>query len=221
MDIKDYSAITPEVKQLFERGCQALAKKNYDAAIHFFSLALRSFPQSASILFNRGLAFYHKGNFPAAIQDYTESLQLKPTSAKIYNNRGLCYQSLKNHQKAVADFSKAIELNPDFAGAYYNRASAYFSLNDFERAWQDLQKARALGYPVNQAFWDSVLKSRFQGQLDFLVGRVRSFQLKEGYLPRSLQELVLKGYLSCLPELPINLKFVYQPESGKVSIRVE
>jgi len=209
------------VRALFEKGCQCLSQKNYDRAIQFFSAALVSFPNCVTLLFNRGRAWYFKGNFHQALSDYSEAIKLQPDSARVYNNRGLCYQALKEYQKAIDDFSKAIELQPDFAGAYYNRASTYATVGDYERAWEDLKKAKALNYSVNPFFWQSVLKKKFQGQVDFVSDKIHSFQLREGHLPSSLQQLIFRGYLSFLPELPPGLKFVYDPITGRVSLQEE
>ena len=47
---------------------------------------------------------------------------------------------------------------------------------------------------------------------------VKMFQSEEGRNPKSLDEIVGGDYLPKLPDLPPNLKFEYNPTTGKVSV---
>jgi hypothetical protein len=47
---------------------------------------------------------------------------------------------------------------------------------------------------------------------------IRLFNVQEGRNPKDLNELVTKNYLGALPALPPGMKFVYDPDQGKVSV---
>jgi hypothetical protein len=45
---------------------------------------------------------------------------------------------------------------------------------------------------------------------------IQSFQVQEGRLPASLNELVTKKYISTLPPPPAGMKYDYNPQTGQV-----
>ena len=45
-----------------------------------------------------------------------------------------------------------------------------------------------------------------------------TFQASESRPAKSLQELIAAGYLRVLPELPLGMKWQYNPQTGKASI---
>jgi hypothetical protein len=62
-------------------------------------------------------------------------------------------------------------------------------------------------------------KSKAMDDLLYLRNKINTFQIQEGRYPYTLQELVEKGLTEQLPEPPEGMKFVYQPDSGKVSVQ--
>ncbi|MBL6764628.1 MAG: hypothetical protein ISQ14_06710 [Verrucomicrobiae bacterium] len=46
---------------------------------------------------------------------------------------------------------------------------------------------------------------------------IQQFEAAEGRFPKSLQEMVDKGYLSALPEAPQGMKASYDPQTGAFS----
>jgi hypothetical protein len=45
---------------------------------------------------------------------------------------------------------------------------------------------------------------------------IQMFNVSEGRYPSDLKELVTKGYMSKLPELPTGMSYQYDPQSGQV-----
>jgi len=62
-------------------------------------------------------------------------------------------------------------------------------------------------------------KSRAMNDVLYLKNKINTFQVQEGRLPNSLEEIKAKGYIDKLPEPPAGMKFVYDSTTGKVSVQ--
>jgi hypothetical protein len=60
--------------------------------------------------------------------------------------------------------------------------------------------------------------SEKQIDLAYINQAIQQFQVGEGRLPKSLQELVDEKYLGKIPEPPYGYKIVYDPAAGAVSV---
>lgn len=60
--------------------------------------------------------------------------------------------------------------------------------------------------------------SEKQIDLAYINQAIQQFQVGEGRLPKSLQELVDQKYLGKIPEAPYGYKIVYDAMSGSVSV---
>jgi Tfp pilus assembly protein PilF len=126
----------------FERGLEALGKKDYDHAIIHFNAYMQANPkQNASAYYNRGLAHYGKKDYDWALADFTESIHLDPRNADAYCNRGSVHYHKKQYDKAIDDFDAALRLNPRHPGASDNRGSAYAAKKDYDKAIAVYQEA--------------------------------------------------------------------------------
>jgi hypothetical protein len=47
---------------------------------------------------------------------------------------------------------------------------------------------------------------------------VQLFQVQEGRLPKTLDELVSKRYLGSIPAAPAGMKYDYSPQTGQVRV---
>lgn len=63
-------------------------------------------------------------------------------------------------------------------------------------------------------------KNRMESKLAIssLTQAIQLFKAQEGRLPASLDELVSKQYVRALPQLPRNLKYQYDPNTGQVDL---
>ena len=139
----------------FERGVEALDKKDYDVAIACFTACIRDNPRSAEAFYNRGIANINKNEYHKGIEDYSEAIRLAPEDAKAYYNRGTAYYHQKKYDKAIEDYSQTIRLNPKFAAASYNnRGLAYTYKNEDDKAIEDYSQAIRLDPKYAKAFYN-------------------------------------------------------------------
>ena len=52
-----------------------------------------------------------------------------------------------------------------------------------------------------------------------LKNSIDAFYIEEGRYPESLQELVNKGYIKEIPELPEGMNYYYDPKTGKIEVK--
>uniref|UniRef100_A0AAV1T792 PAP/OAS1 substrate-binding-related domain-containing protein n=1 Tax=Peronospora matthiolae TaxID=2874970 RepID=A0AAV1T792_9STRA len=109
------------VEWSFERGTSLMEKKQYAAAIPYFTEALdlvtatltpdRGIPCSAVKLYHqRGLCFLASHKYKAAIEDLSRVMHMTPKSAELYAKRGKAYSALGEYHAALLDYSEAINL---------------------------------------------------------------------------------------------------------------
>ncbi len=116
-------------------------KKNYPAAITYWSKALKLNPKNALGHYNRALAYDNLEQYERAIDDYNKAIELDPRYAAAYNNRGVSYGKHKKYKKAIEDFNKTIALDREYAPAYCNRGNAYGHLKEYKMAIKDYDEA--------------------------------------------------------------------------------
>ncbi|MCX7917593.1 MAG: hypothetical protein N2589_05645 [bacterium] len=64
-------------------------------------------------------------------------------------------------------------------------------------------------------------KARAMDSIIYLKNKIKTFQLQEGRLPYSLEELVEKGYIKKeeMPKPPEGMKFEYNSKTGEVTVK--
>ena len=127
-----------------ERANQQFNKKNYQAALENYNLAIKHYPTLAEAYYNRGLVKRIICNHEAAIQDFSIATILEPKMFLAYYYRGLTYYELGDYPYAVANYSHAIMLNSQLARAYYQRAIIFGELGKNVQAYEDFQQAAAI-----------------------------------------------------------------------------
>ncbi len=126
----------------FEKGLDALSKKDYEQAIIHFNAYMQANPkQNAAAYYNRGRVHYGKKDYDWAAADFTESIRLDPRHADSYNSRGSVYLHKKQYDKAIEDFDKALSLNPRHLGASNGRGSAFAGKKQYDKAVAVFQEA--------------------------------------------------------------------------------
>lgn len=144
-----------------QRGQQALARGDYEAALAAFNEAIAEGEYPAEAYANRGIAHEAMKNYESAVADYNEALALmdaaNPQRAEVLNNRGVAYLGLRRIEEAMADFDAAIEANPSYADAFANRGRAQVDHEDYEAAIEDLTRAIDLNPELAEAFGNRAL----------------------------------------------------------------
>jgi tetratricopeptide (TPR) repeat protein len=134
---KENAAIIAKNKALndtFNAGKDALAAKNYDAAIESFQKGTELDPNQNVIWANLadsyvGLAATKTGADQTAALDkaaeaYTKAIALKPDNPAYHNNYALTLAKSKKFEEAQAELNKAAQLDPAQAGKYYYNLGA-------------------------------------------------------------------------------------------------
>ncbi len=124
-----------------ERANQQFNKKNYQAALENYNLAIKHYPTLAEAYYNRGLVKRIICNHEEAIQDFSIATILKPKMFLAYYYRGLTYYELGDYPYAMANYNHAIMLNSKLAKAYYQRAIICGELGKNAQAYEDFQQA--------------------------------------------------------------------------------
>jgi tetratricopeptide (TPR) repeat protein len=119
-------------------GLLSLQNQHYDAAVEWFSRAIRRDPKPL-YLRSLGTALLRQGRREEALQVFDKALQLKPDDADLWRNLGHALSELGRADEAIMSFGQAVKLNPrDFDAAHkaalltcqaerYEEALAYFT----------------------------------------------------------------------------------------------
>ncbi|MCM8809830.1 MAG: hypothetical protein NC917_00925 [Candidatus Omnitrophica bacterium] len=64
-------------------------------------------------------------------------------------------------------------------------------------------------------------KAKAMDSIIYLRNKINTFQLQEGRYPKSLDELIEKGYINKeeMPKPPEGMQFVYDPKTGKLEVK--
>ena len=118
----------------FNAGKEALAAKNYDAAVEAFQKGTETDPSQHVIWANladayTGLASTKTGADQQAAQDkavgaFQKAIELKPDDPAYHNNYALALARAKKVDEAQAELNKAAQLDPSNAGRYYYNLGA-------------------------------------------------------------------------------------------------
>ncbi len=123
----------------FNAGKDALAAKNYDAAVAAFTKGTELDPMQSVIWANLadsyiGLAGTKTGADQEAALDkaldaYTKAIALKPDNPAYHNNYALTLAKAKKFDQAQEELNKAAQLDPAQAGRYYYNLGAVYVNN--------------------------------------------------------------------------------------------
>ncbi len=118
----------------FNAGKEALASKNYDAAVEAFQKGTETDPSQHVIWANladayTGLASTKTGADQQAAQEkavgaFQKAIELKPDDPAYHNNYALALARAKKVDEAQAELNKAAQLDPSNAGRYYYNLGA-------------------------------------------------------------------------------------------------
>lgn len=141
-----------------KRGICYYKLKKYNEAIIDFNLAIKYFPKYPEAFFNRGLIYFETGQLEKSLNDFTSALELKPDYADAYYNRGIVYNDIHRYYEAIHDYTNALKYQPDQSNVIYNRSGAYYLTQQYKLALVDALRAKELGFPVESAYTEQLLK---------------------------------------------------------------
>jgi tetratricopeptide (TPR) repeat protein len=123
----------------FNAGKDALAAKNYDAAVDAFQKGAEMDPKQNVIWANLadaevGAAAAKTGAdqqalYAKALDSYSKAIELKPDNPAYHNNYALTLAKAKKFDEAQVELNKAAQLDPPNAGRYYYNLGALYVNN--------------------------------------------------------------------------------------------
>jgi len=120
----------------FNSGKEAMAAKNYDAAVQAFQKGAEMDPNQNVIWANLADAYLALAQAPAkageeqtatmnkGLEAYQKAIALKPDDAAYHNNYALALAKAKKFDDAQGELTKAAQLDPTSAGKYYYNLGA-------------------------------------------------------------------------------------------------
>jgi tetratricopeptide (TPR) repeat protein len=142
----DKSQIDSRGLDLFEKGQDAHAKGNLDAAVKLYDEALAADPELWGANFQKGVALLQLGRADEAEKSLRRATEIEPDFAAAHATLGEALIELDRNTDAEAVLAKALELNPSLANARFNLAIAYSRRGAFaevEREVERLERANA------------------------------------------------------------------------------
>ena len=117
---------------MVNRGTMYLVRKDWDAAVLDFDLAIRMQPKMGEAYVNRGAALVGKEKFAEGEAQITYGLTFSPEKPeRAYYNRALARWRLDNLKGAYLDFRTALELKPGWEEP--SQQLAYFTVTPVSR----------------------------------------------------------------------------------------
>jgi tetratricopeptide (TPR) repeat protein len=108
-----YHFETVRARDYLERG-RAYAKSGlHNAAIRYFSRAIKLDPSMGYAFTHRGISYLGKNEYDKAIEDFTQAIYFNSEESEIYSLRGLAYKEAGDFEKARVDFTTALKINPN------------------------------------------------------------------------------------------------------------
>jgi tetratricopeptide (TPR) repeat protein len=117
------------LKQISNRGFEAVDNQNWLSAIADFSILIKDNPREKTNYYFRGYAYGKNNQWKNAIADYTAAIKLDNAYVDAHYKRAFAYIQEGLLANAIADYDKVIELEPDNQAAVTNRALALKNLN--------------------------------------------------------------------------------------------
>ena len=136
----------------FNQGMQALAAKQYDAAIESFTKAGAMDPKQNVVWAQLAESYTQAALLKAGpdrdalmakgLEAYTKALEIKPDDAAYHNNYALALAKAKKFPESQAELAKAAQLDPPNAGRYFfNLGAVLVNIGQNDAACEAFKKA--------------------------------------------------------------------------------
>jgi tetratricopeptide (TPR) repeat protein len=97
-----------------------------EAAIDYYTKAIRRERNNAAFYVNRGIARAVNGYLDSAIRDFDKAIELDPENTAAYYNRAVARAGKGNARAAAAGFNEVIAVNPGDRDALYAIGALYY-----------------------------------------------------------------------------------------------
>jgi tetratricopeptide (TPR) repeat protein len=139
-------------KAALAKGNEALADRDFDKALTFYSLAIELDPKGTGAWHERGMLRRKRKEFKAALEDLERAVEVSPGNAGYLNDLGLAKLDNGDLAGAIASYDASIRLAPDNALVWNNRAFAHRLAGDADGAVKDATMALQLDPKYARAY---------------------------------------------------------------------
>jgi tetratricopeptide (TPR) repeat protein len=105
-----------------DKGAVAHTYGNPEAAIKYYTKAIKLDPNNPSAHFNAGLSYETMGQYERALSSIDKAIELNPSKGQYFYGRGSVYLMAGDKDRATEDFRRAAELGDENAQAYFDSA---------------------------------------------------------------------------------------------------
>jgi tetratricopeptide (TPR) repeat protein len=151
-DQQEKMAKNKELNDAFNAGKEAVAAKNWDAAVDAFTKATTLAPTEHVVWANMADAYVSRAgtktgadmqsDLDKAISSYQKAIEIKGDDPAYHNNYALTLAKEKKFDEAQSELTKAAQLDAANAGKYYyNLGALYVNTGQMEPAGTAFQKA--------------------------------------------------------------------------------
>jgi len=166
----------------FEKGAQALGKRDFGAARSHLAKAVKDFPCYARAQTNLAVVLGSEGESGEAEAALKKAIECDPGFTDPYLQLGLVYISQKNFKASLAELTEGTRHAPAAWQFYFQMGVAHYGLGQFHDAEQDFLKARSFDPP----------------QQDDIQVKLADVYLKEGQYAKAYSEM--ETYLAANPQ---------------------
>lgn len=121
-------------EELIESGKSAIASKNFNSAIEFFSKAIKLEPQSSLAYYARALCYLNLKQYSEALSDLNFFISDRQDFAEAYLFRAFIHQLMERYTDAINDYSAVIRLDKTNELAIFGLGDCYYELENYEKA---------------------------------------------------------------------------------------
>ena len=109
------------VERLLRQSSKKYGEKNWTAAIHLSTLAIRQEPENQRAYTIRAAAIAQAGRFEEALDDCNKAIRINPSFALAYNNRGYALENMGKREEALVDYRVGCLLGSDLSCQNHTR----------------------------------------------------------------------------------------------------
>lgn len=170
----------------YQEGLMLALKRQYEAALDEYELALDIVPDHKGILFQVTLTLVNMKRFEEAESIVTVLLEKNPMDyfAKYLN--GVIHHHKGNLAAALKAYDSALYRQMGFPQPYLNRARLYITRKDYQKAQADIDRAKQLT-PENSQVW--CLQGHVLQQQGNLEAAKNSYEKAVGFNPNDAEAL--------------------------------
>jgi hypothetical protein len=121
----------------------------------YYTKAIRSEKNNASLYVNRGVAYTLGGYIDSAVKDFNKAVELDPDNTAARFNRAVAYTAKGDDRSAITDLLHIITVSPGDSEAYYALGALYIRQYELDNKPRDLLEKALEAFSHIQGYNDA------------------------------------------------------------------